>query len=246
MKTCTICSGGNFLCLVSWIAASNICSSERLGFKTSLVSENRDGSQSKLLHLRGGSASDEENRKERLMEEISKLDPVTLRQLYKFACSENSWDITTEDEANNLDPRELMELEEAWDGECQDGIRIKSLPVSFNASCPVKCGDIIVSVDGVDCTKLSLPEVILVIANKNPYSSNCTLVLKRLQPPLNRSYEFHTVEMRKAWVDEDEIKRATMDLIEEEATEFLSTWSNFSKRTNKISPVPRRKRTTDK
>lgn len=46
-----------------------------------------------------------------------------------------------------------MELEEAWDGDCQDGIRIKSLPVSFNASSPVQCGDIIVSVDGVDCTK---------------------------------------------------------------------------------------------
>eukprot|EP00960_Hanusia_phi_P063055 765351-Hanusia_phi.AAC.2 len=89
--------------------------------------------------------------------------------------------------STQLNRSELVEVEEVWDGGFQDGIRIKSLPESLNDSSPLQCGDIIVSVEGVDCTKLSIPEVFQIIANKNPLSSNFTLVVKRKLSPVKSS-----------------------------------------------------------
>eukprot|EP00960_Hanusia_phi_P063056 765351-Hanusia_phi.AAC.3 len=51
--------------------------------------------------------------------------------------------------------------------------------------------------------------------------------------------------MHKGWVDEGEIKRLMLDLMEDEAIDFLSKWSNASIRTAKTSSAMRKKPKAD-
>eukprot|EP00960_Hanusia_phi_P063054 765351-Hanusia_phi.AAC.1 len=101
MRTADCSRQACFVCLISWIASTNLCSSHPSGIE-GLVSWRSERNSRTILRLRGGNATEEDTKSEQLLQEIAKLDPVTFRQLYKIAINANAWNCSDDGDINKV------------------------------------------------------------------------------------------------------------------------------------------------